>query len=229
MNPFKYYLCRNDKNTKQRHIEVAHKKDSTGVHFATIDQFEAKEALRLYEIACRKRLAKNADTPDIDVLSATGSSDLSSNGNSESETFISDNAENPSEDDSGEPVSKCQIIENKQDDEASKSRIEVKLDTVIGMLENLSTKAGETKQSFPQLSVVVKQLSQEKDMHLEWNSFENIIDLTEKVKTIRFFASEDNTKGCVRCQTCFEYLCTRDGRLNQTSHDGHATDDHIRK
>ena len=212
MNPFKYYLCQNDKNTKQRHIEVAHKTDSNGVHFATIDQFEAKEALHLYEMACRKRLAKIADIPDAD-LPATGNSCLSPNGNGETETFITDSAENPSEHDSSEPVSKCQIIEKKQDDEASKSRIEDKLDSVIEMLENLSTKpaSGETKQSFPELSVVVKQLSMEKDTHLEWHLFENIIDLTEKVKTIRFFASEDNTKGCVRCQTCFDYPCTRDG------------------
>ena len=39
---------------------------------------------------------------------------------------------------------------------ANSNRIEVKLDTVIGMLENLSTKVGQTKQSFPEMSVVVK-------------------------------------------------------------------------
>jgi hypothetical protein len=76
----------------------------------------------------------------------------------------------------------------------------------------------------------------DKDTHVEWNSVENIIDLTEKIQPIRFFASEDNTKGCVRCQTCFDYLCMRDGNISRlkqknfiSNNDGYATDDHIRK
>ena len=227
MNPCKYYLCRNDKNTKQRHIETAHKMDSCSVQFATIDQFEAKEALHLYEVACKNRVAKNADPSAVDQF-ANSCSPL--DGGSKT------TAESPFEDDSDELVNECKIIENKQDEVANNSTIEVKLDTVIGMLENLSTKVGQTKQSFPEMSVVVKELSMDKDTHVEWNSVENIIDLTEKVQAIRFFASEDNKKGCVRCQTCFDSLCMRDGNISKlkqksfiSNTDGYATDNHIRK
>ena len=95
MNPCKYYLCRNDKNTKQRHIEAAHKMDSSSVQFATIDQFEAKEALHLYEVACKNRVAKNADPSAVDQF-ANSFSPL--DGGSKT------TAENPFEDDSDELV-----------------------------------------------------------------------------------------------------------------------------
>lgn len=153
MNPCKYYLCRNDRNTKQRHIETAHKTDSGSVQFATIYQFEAKEALHLYEMACKNRVAKNANPSAVELLGLSANNCSSPDVGSKTETFT---AENPFEDDSDELVSGWKIIENKQDEVANSNRIEVKLDTVIGMLENLSTKVGQTKQSFPEMSVVVK-------------------------------------------------------------------------
>lgn len=102
------------------------------------------------------------------------------------------------------------------------------------MLKNLSTKMGQTKPPVPELSLVVKELSMDKDTQIEWSSIDNIIDLTEKIPTIRFFASdssEDSTKGCVRCQTCFEYLCTRDGRISRLKKQDecHATEAHVKK
>ena len=150
MDPFRYCLCQNDRKTKQRHIRAAHKTDSDCIQFATIDQFEAKEAVHLYEMACKNRVAKNGNTSAIDL---SVNSCLSSDGSSENETFP---AENPFGDDSNKLVSECKITENKKDKVANDNGIEAKLDTVIGMLENLSTKVCETKQSFPEMSVVVK-------------------------------------------------------------------------
>lgn len=40
MNPFKYYLCRSDKITKQRHMETTRGTNSGDVVFAKVDQFE---------------------------------------------------------------------------------------------------------------------------------------------------------------------------------------------
>lgn len=86
MNPFKYYLCRSDKNTKQRHIETSHGTNSGDVLFAKIDQFEAKEGLHFYKMACEKKESKDKPTTKL-----SASSGLSPDCDSETE-------ENPLED-----------------------------------------------------------------------------------------------------------------------------------
>ena len=76
MNPLKYYLCRSDKNTKQRHVEVAHTSHSgiDVVKFVSIDHYNAKEPLRLYNNACQKKDSTNPNTIPAQIKLPTGSS-----------------------------------------------------------------------------------------------------------------------------------------------------------
>ena len=119
--------------------------------------------------------------------------------------------------------------------------IEEKLDSIIDMLDKLSVKFGDSasnpKPAFPELSVLINELSSDSAnaSTLDWSSVDNIIDLTGKIEYIRFFASTDNTKACICCQTCFDYLCMEDRVLRKlkeqgvTGTDNHAIDAHIRK
>ena len=112
------------------------------------------------------------------------------------------------------------------------------MDVVVTMLKDLSTKI--EQQTVPSatstasdMSNLVNELTADKYIQsstscVDWSKIENIIQLTEKVKTVRFFASAENCqKGCVKCQLCFEYLSSRDNDLKKhdpmrITEDGHS-------
>ena len=104
------------------------------------------------------------------------------------------------------------------------------------MLKNVSIKIGQQKPStIPDISTIVKELSTDENHQVDWSAIENIIDLTEKVQSIRFFAGQFGEKGCVRCETCFNYLFSRDGTLTKRDSllvdddDGQAIATHIKR
>ena len=102
------------------------------------------------------------------------------------------------------------------------------MDVVVNMLKDLSTEI--EQQTVPSatstasdMSNLVNELTTDKYIQsspscVDWRKIDNIIQLTEKVKTVRFFASAENCqKGCVRCQLCFEYLSSRDNDLKKNN------------
>lgn len=109
----------------------------------------------MYKIACEKK--ENKAKPTINLPASSRPLPVI-DCDSGSET-----AEHPFED---KLNNKCKIFEEEQDESADNSMIEVKLDTVIGMLKNLSTKIGQTKSPIPELSLVVKELSTDKDLQI---------------------------------------------------------------
>lgn len=229
MSPFKYYLCRSDKQTKQRHLATVHSmEESCHVRIVDINALEAKEALNCYRMACDKKIEKKGNNKDQATTdkSAAASSLLPED---EIET------ENPFEE-----LHPAKLVSGEEEaTEASHTSgdcvLESKVDTVIDMLKNLSTRIQQPKTpAIPDLSVMIKELSTDKCSQLDWSTAENIIDLTEKVQTVRFFAGQFGQKGCVRCQTCFDYLCARNSVLTKhdpllADDDGHAIATHIKK
>jgi hypothetical protein len=123
--------------------------------------------------------------------------------------------------------------------------LEEKMDTVVSMLKDLSTKiehqnAHTVTHTPSDMSVLVTELTTDKDSQssiasVEWSKIENIVQLVEKVKSIRFFANTENFgKGCVRCQLCFEYLSSKDNHLQRhdpmrNDKDGQSVASHIKK
>ena len=220
VSPFNYYLCRSDKQTKTRHIEKYHAKtdaEKSKVRFVDTNAMEAKEALKSYKIASNKKTPEQGQSCEV----------------SERQSPL------PPEDEISTdllmPTHKQQLTETSQalDDIDS---LESKVDTVIHMLKNVSINIEQQKSSnCPDVSTIVKELSTDEDSQVDWSAIENIIDLTEKVRSIRFFAGQFGQKGCVRCEICFNYLFSRDGILTKRDpllvddDDGQAIATHIKK
>ena len=124
-------------------------------------------------------------------------------------------------------------------------KLEEKMDVVVTMLKDLSSKIEQQNiplatSSASDMSILVNELTIDKDTQssiagVDWSKIENVIQLTEKVKSVRFFASTENyQKGCVRCQLCFEYRCSRDNHLKRhdptrIEEDGRSVASHVKK
>ena len=78
------------------------------------------------------------------------------------------------------------------------------------MLQDISTKIDQPKvppatKTASDMSVLVNELTTDESRQgsiscVDWSKIENIIQLTEKVKSVRFVAGAENCKtGCVRC------------------------------
>ena len=187
MSPFNYYLCRSDKQTKTRHLEKSHAKTAAGknkVRFVDTNAMEAKEALKCYKIACNKKTPEKGQRCEVfgrqsPLLPEDEISTATHKQQSSETSEISDNTDS----------------------------LKSKVDTVIHMLKNGSIKIEQQKPStIPDISTIVKELSTDENHQVDWSAIENIIDLIEKVQSIRFFAGQCGEKGCVRCETCFNYL-----------------------
>lgn len=221
MSPFKYYLCRSDKQAKNRHLTSVHsEKTNNDVVFVKTNALEANEALNCYIMACEKKTDRNENKID----QATNKSTADSYGEMETENLCEE-----------EHLAELVSEEEQESHISGDGVIEMKLDTVIGMLKTLSTKIEQPKTpAVSDLSVMIKELSTDKDSQLDWSTAENTIDLTEKVESVRFFAGQFGQKGCIRCQTYFDYLCARDSVLTKcdpllAEDGGHAIATHIKK
>ena len=115
--------------------------------------------------------------------------------------------------------------------------LEDKMDAVIDILNKLSAKIEHPKVGIPDMPTMLQEKFMDKsdpDGNVDWSKIENIIDLTSQVTSVRFFAGQNGKKGCIRCQVCFEYHCSRDTGLmkcdpSETDDNGEAADKHIRK
>ncbi len=108
------------------------------------------------------------------------------------------------------------------------------------MLNKLSAKIEESKTpEIPDMSTMLQEQSKDGLISdVDWSKLENIIDLSTKVPSVRFFAGtgSNGQKGCVKCQVCFDYLCSHDNGLRkcdplvlETDDHGEAAAKHIRK
>ena len=214
MSPYNYYLCRSDKQTKERHVSKAHSGMKMHlIHFVDATAPIAAQALDAYKSICLKKLEITNK-----VINSSQSED-------------------------------CLLLPSHQNlDETlsigGHSKLEDKMDVVVTMLKDLSTKI--EQQTVPSatstasdMSNLVNELTTDKFIQsstscVDWSKIENIIQLTEKVKTVRFFASAENCqKVCVRYQLCFEYLSSRDNDLKKhdpmrIAEDGRSVASHIR-
>ena len=127
----------------------------------------------------------------------------------------------------------------------SLSNLEQKIDMVVTMLQDIYTKIDQQKvppatKTASDVSVLVNELSTDESLQVniscvDWSKIENIIQLTEEVKSLRFFSGAENCKtGCVRCKLCFEYLCLPDNNLKKhdpmrVGEDGCSIASHIKK
>jgi hypothetical protein len=214
MSPYNYYLCRSDKQTKERHLSKAHSGMKTHlVQFVDATAPIAAEALDAYKSICLKKLEITKET-----INSSQSEDglLSPTHQSLDKTFS-----------------------------IGHSNLEEKMDVVVSMLKDLSTKIDQQKvpsatSTASDMSILVNELTTDKYMQssiscVDWSKIENIIQLTEKIKGVRFFAGAENyQKGCVRCQLCFEYLSSRDNHLKRhdpirIEEDGRSVASHIKK
>ena len=220
-SPFKYYLCRNDKNTKDRHCKNVHNTmDSSDVLFVRTDALEAKEAMSCYEAACVKN---NKD--QIPAGHQVATCQLQ---NSDSGTAIQETA--------SMNISRAHdfnILEQSCDNQSES----VKLDTIIDMLKHMLPKVEQQQPNPPSsdISVLVKELSVDGKGEIEWCSVNNIIELIEAMPDIQFFAGQEGIRnGCVRCKICFDYLCNQDNSLKKSDplvneDNGHIAKAHIKK
>ena len=215
MSAYNYYLCRSNKQTKERHASKAHSGMKTHlIRFVDATAPIAAEALDAYKSTCLKKLEITHKTINS---SQCEDSHLSPSDQNLDETL---------------PV-------------GSHSNLEQKIDMVVTMLQDISTKIDQQKvppatKTASDMSVLVNELTTDESLQgsiscVDWSKIENIIQLTEKVKSVRFFAGAENCKtGCVRCQLCFEYLCLRDNNLKKhdpmrVGEDGCSVASHIKK
>ena len=223
MSPFKYYLSRSDKQAKARHSSTAHNGLESGlIEFVGVDTADGKEAMDAYVNASKKR----KDQQDKQIKNpSTKLYDLESKVAPEPITMIYPDVRSP---DSLEQTSSGAKITNTLED---------KMDTVIDILNKLSAKIEHPKVGIPDVPTMLQENFMDKndpDGNVDWSKIENIIDLTSQVTSVRFFAGQNGKKGCIRCQVCFEYHCSRDTGLmkcdpSETDDNGEAADKHIRK
>lgn len=211
MPPYNYYLCRSDKQTKERHLSKAH----SGIKMHLIQFVDATapiaaEALHAYKSICLKKLDITKEATNSSASEISLSPLLQQNEKTHFDSFLLND-------------------QSKSFDETSigsHSTVDEKMDMVVTMLKDLSTKMEQGKNpssncSTSDISVLVNELNADKDTHsgnaaVDWSKIENIIQLTEIVKSVRFFATDgQNQKGCVRCQVCFQYLSSRDNHLKR--------------
>lgn len=229
MSPLKFYLCRSDKQTKTRHIEKVHAitdAQNSHIQFVDINDLEAKEALNCYRKAINMTTVEKGNKYSQETTATGQSAGASILSPLQVEDEIP--AENllPSADEH-QTTGTSQISYD--------NALESKLNTVIDMLKNLSTKIEKPSPSYPAISTIVKELSTNENSQLDWRTIENVMELTEKVSSIRFFAGQNGQNGCVRCQTCFDYVFAREGVLAKRdpmlidNDDGQAIANHIKK
>ena len=149
---------------------------------------EAKEALKSYKIASNKKTPEQGQSCEV------------------SERQFPLPPEHEISNDLLMPTHKQQSTETSQVSDDTDG-LESKVDTIIHMLINVSIKTEREKSStYPDLSTIVKELSADENSQVDWSAIENMIDLTEKVRSITFFAGQFGQKGCVRCEICHNYL-----------------------
>lgn len=187
---------------------------------------DAKEAMNAYTNACKKK-----DQQDEQILEQESAElfDFESPGSQVNEEPAFEKDLDVRLSDSSEQT-KVNVSQT--------NTLESKMDTVIHILNKLSSKIEHPKTiDIPDISTMLQEQSKDKsdlDGNVDWSKIENIIDLTTKVPSVRFFAGQDGQKGCVRCQVCFDYHCSRDSGLkkcdpSETDDNGEAAAKHIRK
>lgn len=232
MSPFKYYLSRSDKQAKDRHSSTAHDGiDSNLIQFVSTDAICAKEAMNAYTLACIRGKRQEDQLKQLPHGHSVNDSGTSNSG-------VDENKKRQSEEQLDKGISYS--MEEKKANNSQTSSFEGKIDKVILMLNKLSTKLEESKKvEIPEMSTILQEQSKDGLISdVDWSKLENIIDLTTKVPSVRFFAGAgpNGKKGCVRCQVCFDYLCSHDNGLRkcdplvlETDDHGEAAAKHIRK
>ena len=129
--------------------------------------------------------------------------------------------------------------EQTSSDASITNTLEGKVDTVIDILNRLTSKLEQPKSvvNIPDMSAMLQEKFMDKndpDVNVDCSKIENIIDLTTKVPSVRFFAGQNGQKGCERCQVCFEYHCSRDSGLtkcdpSEIDDNGEAAEKNMRK
>ena len=187
------------------------------------DSVDAKEAVNLYRNAMKNRDQQDDLDEQLEEIPAENLDTGSINEESKSEQGL----------DFGPPDNLQEIGPS----HGSQQVLESKMDTVIHMLNKLSSKIEQPRTvDIPDMSVMLQEQMRNDDLDskIDWGRIDNIINLTTKVPSVRFFAGQDGQKGCVRCQVCFDYHYFRDSGLrksdpSEADDNGQAAAKHIRK